>query len=98
MTFPTSSTAFSNRNLDELLKIATTERQRRHTEDKLKYYRPYDKQREFHAAGATHRERLFMAGNRCGKTTCGAAEMAMHLTGAYPDWWEGKRLHKPIRA
>jgi len=39
-----------------------------------------------------------MAGNRCGKTTCGAAEMAMHLTGAYPDWWEGKRFDKPIRA
>jgi phage terminase large subunit-like protein len=39
-----------------------------------------------------------MAGNRCGKTECGAAEMGMHLTGEYPDWWKGKRFDKPIRA
>jgi phage terminase large subunit-like protein len=39
-----------------------------------------------------------MAGNRIGKTECGAAEMACHLTGQYPDWWEGKRFDKPVRA
>ena len=39
-----------------------------------------------------------MAGNRVGKTLCGAAELAMHLTGQYPDWWTGKRFDKPIRA
>lgn len=39
-----------------------------------------------------------MAANRFGKTQCGAAEMAMHLTGRYPDWWEGKRFNEPIRA
>lgn len=53
---------------------------------------------EFHAAGAQHRERLLQAGNQVGKTWCGAAEVAMHLTGRYPDWWEGRRFERPIRA
>jgi hypothetical protein len=59
---------------------------------------PYPKQAEFHIAGAKYRERLFLAGNRCGKTECGAAEMAFHLTGRYPDWWEGKRFGRAVRA
>ncbi len=37
-----------------------------------------------------------MAGNQLGKTLAGAAEAAMHLTGQYPDWWQGKRYGKPI--
>jgi len=41
---------------------------------------------------------LLLGGNRIGKTECGAAEMAFHLTGKYPPWWEGKRFDKPIRA
>jgi phage terminase large subunit-like protein len=62
----------------------------------LKFYRPYKKQSEFHAAGATHRERLFMAGNQLGKTVSGAAEASIHLTGRYPDWWTGRRWDRPI--
>lgn len=31
-------------------------------------------------------------------TLAGAAEAAMHLTGRYPDWWDGKRFDKPIVA
>lgn len=38
-----------------------------------------------------------MAGNQLGKTWSGAAEVAMHLTGRYPDWWQGRRWDKPIR-
>lgn len=38
-----------------------------------------------------------MAGNQLGKTFCGGFEAAMHLTGRYPDWWEGRRFDKPIR-
>jgi len=63
----------------------------------LEAYRPYEKQAEFHAAGAEHRERLFMAGNQIGKTLAGAAEWAMHLTGQYPDWWAGRRFDGPVR-
>ena len=65
---------------------------------KLEQYAPYERQKSFHTQGATKRERLFMAGNQLGKTVSGAAEMAMHLTGRYPDWWKGRAFAKPIAA
>ncbi|MDS1141723.1 terminase family protein [Pusillimonas sp. SM2304] len=71
------------------------ERARRARTNRLAYYRPYEKQLEFHAAGAKHRERLFSAGNQLGKTFSGGAETALHLTGRYPDWWEGKVFNRP---
>lgn len=37
-----------------------------------------------------------MAGNQLGKTMAGAAEVAMHATGRYPDWWQGRRWDRPI--
>src|ERR1035441_8845651 len=58
----------------------------------------YPRHIEFLAAGATFRERLFMAANRTGKTETGAYEMACHLTGRYPDWWQGRRFSEPINA
>jgi phage terminase large subunit-like protein len=66
---------------------------RRQRINRLRFYRPYTKQREFHTA--PERERLFMAGNQLGKTLAGAAEVSMHLTGQYPDWWTGRRFDKP---
>jgi phage terminase large subunit-like protein len=74
------------------------EKQRRRSRKRLTEYEPYAKQLEFHDAGAVHRERLLMAGNQLGKTYSGAAEMAIHLTGQYPEWWEGRRFTKPVRA
>jgi phage terminase large subunit-like protein len=65
------------------------------TENRLNYYRPYAKQRDFHSAGTTHRERLLLAGNQLGKTLAGGFEAAMHATGLYPDWWKGRRFDKP---
>jgi phage terminase large subunit-like protein len=65
---------------------------------KLSSYAPYAYQREFHAAGAQHPERLLMAGNRVGKTHGACAEDACHLSGLYPDWWEGKRFPRAIKA
>lgn len=61
-------------------------------------YEPYPKQAEFHALSATCRERLLLGANQSGKTLCGAAEMSIHLTGRYPDWWQGRRWDRPIRA
>jgi hypothetical protein len=58
----------------------------------------YPRHTEFLAAGATFRERLFMAGNRTGKTETGAYELLCHWTGQYPPWWQGKRFDKPINA
>jgi hypothetical protein len=58
----------------------------------------YPKHLEFFEAGAKYRERCFMAANRIGKSTTGAFELTTHLTGLYPDWWDGKRFSTPIRA
>ncbi len=69
----------------------------RAAQDVLSAYRPYPKQLAFHEAGAAHRERLLMAGNQVGKTFCGAAEAAIHLTGLYPDWWTGQRFDRAVR-
>ncbi len=66
--------------------------------NRLAYYRPYPKQSEFHAAGARARERLLMAGNQLGKTLAGGFEAAMHATGRYPAWWNGKRFERPTIA
>ena len=66
--------------------------------DRLVDYRPYPKQLLFHTAGKTHRNRLLRASNQSGKTWAGACEVAMHLTGEYPDWWRGHRFHGPIIA
>lgn len=63
---------------------------------KLDQYEPYNWQKQFHSAGKGHPERMLMAANRVGKTLSAGAEVAYHLSGLYPDWWEGKRYHKPI--
>jgi hypothetical protein len=85
-----------NDNLSkQLLETLKAEKSRRLTEDRLRYYRPYAKQKLFHEAGASHRERLLMAGNQLGKTLAGGFEVAMHATGRYPDWWQGKRFDRP---
>jgi len=88
-----------------LLTRELTERQKRQQlfylypeEGELSRYK-YPKHMEFFAAGAEHRERLMMAANRVGKTWgIGGYETVLHLTGLYPDWWEGTRLKRPIRA
>jgi phage terminase large subunit-like protein len=58
----------------------------------------YPRHIAFLTAGATLRERLFMAANRTGKTETGAFEMACHLTGRYPEWWRGKRFSDGLQA
>jgi len=72
------------------------EKKYRQDGNKLKLYRAYAKQTEFHANGATFRERLLMAGNQLGKTWSAGFETAMHLTGRYPDDWKGRVFGKPI--
>lgn len=81
--------------IEKILILEEIERRKR--ENWLAQYHPYAKQKEFHTAGLRYRERLFRAGNQLGKTLAGAAEVAMHLTGRYPDWWEGKRFDHATR-
>jgi phage terminase large subunit-like protein len=60
----------------------------------------YVKHLMFFAAGAKHRERLFMKANRVGGTDAGAYETALHLTGEYDKyapWWQGRRFKEPVR-
>ena len=78
----------------ELLRIRDIRAKR----NKLAAYSAYAKQVDFHTAGASFRERLFMAGNQLGKTWAGAFEVAMHATGRYPDWWKGKRFPYATRS
>ena len=86
----------SNISAPLLLKAMQAEWDLRRSRNRLREYRPYSKQAEFHAAGATFRERLLMAGNQLGKTLCASMEVAMHLTGRYPDWWTGRRWGRPV--
>ena len=89
----------------ELLELLEA-KERLRAENKIREYYPasgplrrelYPRHMEFFSSGATHRERCFMAGNRVGKTEgAGGYETVLHLTGDYPDWWEGKRFTKPI--
>lgn len=58
----------------------------------------YPKHLEFFRVGATYRERLLMAANRFGKTIAAGYEVARHLLGDYPEWWEGRRFNRPIEA
>lgn len=58
----------------------------------------YAKHLQFFAGGLHHRERLFISANRIGKTRAACYELVLHLTGIYPDWWEGRRFAHPIRA
>src|SRR5215208_1743308 len=81
--------ASQSEDLREIAKLLEAQTRRR-DRTKLHRYEPYNKQLKFHADGLVHRERLLMAGNKLGKTYCGAAEAAYHATGNYPQWWPGR--------
>lgn len=84
-------------DIEKAVKIARELRQRERF-NKIDAYDPYPYQLDFHKTGFEHNQRLLMAANRIGKSYCGASEMSYHLTGIYPDWWEGKRFTQPITA
>jgi phage terminase large subunit-like protein len=56
----------------------------------------YAKHLEFFRLGKWYSERVFLAGNRVGKTMAAGTEWSYHLTGMYPDWWEGHAFNRPI--
>lgn len=104
---PKSSNSWSDadeRRLRELLRIEA----RFEARNKIATYFPdsgplrrelYQKHLEFFTAGATHRERCFLAANKIGKTeSAGGYETTCHLTGNYPQWWDGRRFAHPIQA
>lgn len=59
----------------------------------------YSKFIEFFNAGAVERERAIIAANRVGKSFgVGGYETTLHLTGLYPEWWNGRRFNGPVDA
>lgn len=61
--------------------------------DGLRFYKPHPKQEAFHRAGGFHRRALF-AGNRFGKSQCGAAEDCSWVRGERPWFPEGDPARK----
>tara|TARA_R100000081_G_C4808703_1_gene169474 strand:+ start:335 stop:1750 length:1416 start_codon:yes stop_codon:yes gene_type:complete len=82
-------------DIERAVEIARELQYRKDT-NRMAFYEPYEYQKKFHNTKA--QQRLLMAGNRIGKSFCGAMEMAFHLTGQYPNWWNGRRFNRPIRA
>lgn len=60
--------------------------------NKLSIFKPYPWQVEFFNASKDYKQRYLRAGNRCGKSYSEAHEFAMHITGRYPEWYEGERI------
>jgi len=78
---------------------------------RLEFYNPYEFQKKFHHVfgegdfvpvksdkNKSHLAimRALQCANQIGKSTCGAMETAMHLTGRYPDWWQGHVFDYPV--
>lgn len=58
----------------------------------------YPKHMEVFGLGKAKMARLVAAGNGTGKTFgIGGYEVALHMTGLYPDWWPGHRYGRPVR-
>jgi phage terminase large subunit-like protein len=67
---------------------------------RLKDYEPYQWQQNFHNAVGFKTEKpavekAAICGNQVGKTLCAATEVAMHLTGMYPEWYTGPKWGFP---
>jgi phage terminase large subunit-like protein len=58
----------------------------------------YPVHKTFFENGRSYRERLFCAANQVGKTTAGAYETTLHLTGEYPANWKGARFSHAVDA
>lgn len=94
----------SRQNKIELLKLLEEKERRKKTRKLFSYYPEtgplrrelYTKHMEFFNAGKDFLARAAIAGNRTGKTTLNAFETTCHLTGLYPEWWEGKRFDRPV--
>ena len=83
--------------LEELERLLE-ERNERELFNRIDFISPYPWQSKLLASSKDNAQTLLMAANRVGKSWIGAANMSYHLTGLYPDWWEGHRWEEPIVA
>lgn len=81
--------------LEELEGLAEAKRERE-AFGKLDAFKPYEWQKKLLNSSKENRQTLLMAANRVGKSYTGAANVAYHATGLYPDWWEGHKWQEPI--
>lgn len=82
--------------LVELDQIEKVQRQRKLVSG-IDYYIPNAAQKRAHLSKA--KIILYCGGNRAGKSTMGAAELVMHITQKYPDWYpKERRFTRPIKA
>lgn len=79
--------------LKELLKLTQVYNELKET-SKLLDYKPYDKQLEY--LSAKNKSKVLFGGNRTGKSHTVSYEIACHLTGLYPEWWQGTRFKRPV--
>lgn len=89
----------------ELLGLLSEKKYRDSRRQLFKYYPDegplrrelYQKHLAFFKAGTKERERAMIAANRVGKTEgVGGYEVALHATGKYPDWWDGRRWSRAV--
>ena len=66
--------------------------------NQIEFFKAEEWQAKAIALGASESFRGVIAGNRLGKSFFGTYETAVHLTGRYPDAWEGLRFEGPINA
>lgn len=84
--------AGGDKDLFKELMLALRDEERR----RFLHYHPYIKQLEFHNSRAT--ERILSGANQSGKSIAGTMETCFHLTGNYPDWWDGHRVLPRLNA
>lgn len=85
------------RDIDELLSVLLEiEEDSRY--NKIKYFEPDTWQKGAIALGKHEKVRGIICGNRLGKTYSASYELCVHLTGLYPDDWEGHKFNKAINA
>lgn len=89
--WPTLTTDVQARLQDLVITVADDMRY-----NQLRYFRPFEHQKTFFTTGTDRRG--ILAANRIGKTVSTCFETAYHLTGDYPEWWQGRRYDKPITA
>ena len=82
----------------EELEALVALRRERELFSRLDFLKPYEWQQQLLSSSSLNKQTLLMAANRVGKTYIGAANIAYHLTGLYPEWWKGHKWNAPISA
>ncbi len=82
---------------EEMLLILE-EKEKRKQDNAIFSIQVYKWQKEFYDEGLRSKQRMLMAANRVGKTYSSCIELTYHITGLYPDWWNGVRFNFPINA